>query len=148
MTCQDHHDLMMGYLDDELSPDQRKTFELHVQGCPECRTELAEFQNLKKLTESIQWTEPEDRIWQRYWDGVYNRIERGIGWILFSIGGMILCIYGGFKLIENVIREPGTSLVVKAALVALMIGLAILFVSILRERLFIRSRDRYQDVMR
>ena len=148
MTCQHYKELMMAYLDDELDENQRREFEHHLAGCSPCRAEIAEFKQLKQITDSVTLTEPEDRMWEQYWGGVYNRIERGIGWVLFSVAGILLVIYGGFTAIEKVIRDPGVSMLLKVGLLALLAGLAILFVSVLRERAYFWTRDRYKDVRR
>ncbi len=92
--------------------------------------------------------EPEDRLWQTYWDNIYNRLERGAGWIVFSVAAILLIIYGGFKLIEQIVRDPTVGVLLKAGLLTLMAGLAILFVSVLRERVFFWHRDRYRNVRR
>ncbi len=148
MTCHDYKDLMMGYLDNELSDEQKRQFEEHLDGCSECTDELKEFRKLKAITDEVTLVEPEDRIWQDYWDGVYNRIERSIGWIVFSVAAILLTIYGGFKLIEDIIKDATVAMLLKVGLLALIAGLAILFVSVLRERLYFRQRDRYKDVRR
>lgn len=148
MTCQDHKDLMMAYLDNELDDEQREAFEQHLASCPECAREMKEFAKLKQVTDCVSLTEPEDRVWEQYWGNVYNRIERGIGWTLFSIAGIVLVIYGGFKAIEDIVKDPTVGFLLKAGLLALLAGLAILFVSVLRERLYFWSKDRYRDVRR
>jgi hypothetical protein len=148
MTCHDFKDLMMGYLDNELSDESRRRFEEHVDGCPECARELEEFKRLKIITDEVTLVEPEDRLWQDYWNGVYNRIERGVGWIIFSIAAILLTIYGGFRAIEAIIRDPKIEFIFKAGLLALLVGLAILFVSVLRERIYFWKKDRYKDVRR
>jgi predicted anti-sigma-YlaC factor YlaD len=148
MTCHDYKDLMMGYLDNELSEEQRRQFEEHLSGCPECKKELEEFKKLKAITDEFTLAEPEERIWQDYWSGVYNRIERGVGWIVFSVAAILLTIYGGFKLIEEMIKDPDIETILKVGLLALIAGLAILFVSVLRERIYFWKRDRYKDVRR
>jgi len=148
MTCQDYRDSMMAYLDHELSDEQLKAFEAHLASCPKCTQELEEFKKLKQITDDVELVEPEDRLWRHYWGGVYNRIERGIGWVVFSVAGILLLIYGGFTAIENVITDPGISALLKVGLLALLVGLAILFVSVVRERIFFWSKDRYKDVRR
>ena len=148
MTCQDHKDLMMAYLDDELDEPQRKAFEEHLASCPACAREMKEFTKLKQVTDSVTLVEPEDRLWEQYWGGVYNRIERNIGWTLFSVAGILLAIYAGFKAIEDLVRDPAVGLLLKVGLLVLIAGLAILFVSILRERIYFWSKDRYKDVRR
>jgi len=138
----------MGYLDNELSDEQRQRFEEHLAGCGECASELEEFKKLKAITDEVTLVEPEDRIWQEYWDGIYNRIERGVGWILFSVAAILLTIYGGFKVIEELIKDPTVGMILKIGLLALIAGIAILFVSVLRERLYFWKKDRYKDVRR
>jgi len=139
---------MMGYLDDELDDEQKKAFEEHLGGCDDCRKELGEFRLLKQITDEVALAEPEDEVWEQYWGGVYNRIERGVGWILFSIAAILLIIYGGFKVIEEIVKDPTVDVILKAGLLVMIAGLAVLFVSVLRERLYFWKKDRYKDVRR
>ena len=148
MTCPDYKGLMMGYLDNELDEHQKKMFTEHLDQCPDCKKELAEFTELKQLADEVALTEPTDELWQQYWKNIYNRFERTLGWILMSVAAIILLIYGGFKLIEEIIQDPTVDVVLKVGLVALIGGLAILFVSVLRERLYLRKKDPYKDIRR
>ena len=148
MTCREYKDVMMAYLDGELENEQIKQFQAHLKDCPECRQDLEQFTSLKEITDSVSLVEPEDRVWDQYWDNVYNRLERRMGWVFFSIAGILLGLFGGFKVIEAVILDPGVDLMFKVCLVVLILGLAILFASVLRERLYFRQRDRYKDVRR
>lgn len=148
MTCQEYKDLMMAYLDNELDEGQQRVFAQHLASCEHCTREMEEFRRLKQMTDEVDLVEPEDRLWQQYWGGVYNRIERGIGWVVFSLAGILLVVYGGFTAIEKVIEDPSVSLLLKVGLLALLVGLAILFVSVLRERIYFWSKDRYRDVRR
>ena len=148
MTCREYKDVMMAYLDGELEEKQIKTFQAHLKNCPQCRQDLEEFTSLKKITDSVSLVEPEDRVWDQYWDNVYNRLERRMGWVFFAIAGILLGLFGGFKVVEAVILDPGVDLMFKVCLVVLILGLAILFASVLRERLYFRQRDRYKDVRR
>jgi len=106
VVCDDHKDQLMGYLDNELSDRQRGLFEEHLAGCADCTAELEEFKKLKAITDEVPLVEPEDRIWQDYWSGIYNRIERGIGWIMFSVAAISLAIYGGFRAIQELVKGP------------------------------------------
>jgi len=148
MTCPNYVDMMMAYLDDELDSEQKKVFEEHLASCPICSGELEEFKRLNRITDEVKLVEPEERIWKMYWSGVYNRIERGIGWILFSVAAILLLIYGGFRAIEAIIKDPAVDMILKVALLTLIAGLAILLVSVLRERIYFWKKDRYKDVRR
>jgi predicted anti-sigma-YlaC factor YlaD len=143
MSC-DEFDRMAGaYLDGELPDNERRRFEDHLAACDACRRELAE---LKRLTEDLnmmRFKEPGDEELERYWAGVYNRVERGIGWILLSVGAILTLCYGAFEIIEEMIRDPAISVILKVGVCALIAGLVVLFVSLLRERLVVRKVDRY-----
>jgi predicted anti-sigma-YlaC factor YlaD len=148
MTCQDNKDLMMAYLDNELNETDKRKLNEHLASCPVCTREMEEFKRLKVMTEGIALAEPEDRIWDQYWGNVYNRAERGIGWVISSVAAILLLVYVGFIAIERLIEDPTLSILLKIGLLALLGGLAILFVSVLRERIYFWSRDRYKDVRR
>ncbi|MFA5424804.1 MAG: zf-HC2 domain-containing protein [Phycisphaerae bacterium] len=148
MTCRQYKDLMMGYLDNELDEAQKFSFEQHVQSCKECAAEFEQFKKLKNVTDSVKFAEPEDVLWENYWSGVYNRFERGLGWLLMSVTGIALIIFGLFKLVEGIVKDPNVELILKIAILALLAGLAVMFVSILRERLYFWKKDRYKDVRR
>ena len=57
MTCQDHKDLMMAYLDNELDQEKRRAFEEHLAACRECAKELEEFRKLKRMTDDVAFVE-------------------------------------------------------------------------------------------
>jgi anti-sigma factor RsiW len=148
MSCQHYKEMIMGYLDNELGAEQKRELEKHLAGCAQCSKELEELRKLKEITEGVTLAEPEDRLWQQYWASIYNRVERGLGWIIFSVAAILLIIYGGFKATEEFVRDPSVELIVKVGLVALIAGMAVLFVSVLRERLYFWKKDRYKDVRR
>ena len=91
----------------------------------------------------IKFKEPSDAELERYWSRIYNRLERGVGWILFSLGAIVLICWGAFEAIEEMIQDPGISLALKVGVVALIVGGAILLVSAVRERLTVRKTDKY-----
>jgi len=53
-----------------------------------------------------------------------------------------------FKGIEEIVTDATTGTLLKIGLLALIVGLAILFVSVLRERIYFWSKDRYRNVRR
>jgi len=83
-----------------------------------------------------------------YWNQVYNRIERGLGWVLLSVGAVIFLSFGAFHFVRDFLFDPEPQLIMKIGVSAAILGVIILFVSVLRERLFIRKRDRYKEIVR
>ncbi len=143
MNCDACRVLISGRLDGELTPDQQRDLEAHLASCDACRRELDEMARLKEDLAMMRFTEPGDDELRRYWARVYNRLERGLGWVLASLGAILLLSYGGVKLVEHVVSNPAVSFVLRTGVVLLIVGLVVLFVSILRERLTVRCVDRY-----
>ncbi len=91
----------------------------------------------------MKYKEPPDEVWEKYWSKVYNRLERGLSWILISIGAMTLLFYAGFKAVESLVRDPAIAILLKVAVLVLLAGVVILFVSVVRGRIFTYKKDRY-----
>lgn len=143
MSCERFNPMLSGYVDGELAADERRRLEEHLAACEACRRELEGLKVLKEDLAMLKFKEPSDAELERYWAGVYNRLERGIGWILLSVGAILLLSYGAWQFIEGVIRDPVVQPIVKVGACALVFGLVVLFVSLLRERLTVRKVDRY-----
>jgi predicted anti-sigma-YlaC factor YlaD len=149
MGYQDHQkmkELISSYIDGELNETQRKSVENHLKECPECQKEFEEMRKLEEVMGKMELKKPPKETWQVYWSSVYNRLERGIGWILLSIGAIILLFFGGYKAVEGIIQDQTTPLLLKVGILVAMAGLVILLVSLLRERLFVRKKERYKEV--
>ncbi|HYG35873.1 MAG TPA: hypothetical protein VEC99_13865 [Clostridia bacterium] len=142
------HLLMTRALDGDLSAREQEEFEQLLASSPERQKEWNDYRKLKELTMQMQFTDPPDEVWDHYWDKVYDRLERRLAWILVSIGAMVVLFYGLFKAVESIWADPQLPWLVKGAILALMAGGVILFVSVLREKLFTRKSDKYKEIQR
>lgn len=146
MNHQQYKQWISAYYDGELTPEQKSQLEEHLRYCPECRAEFQEARQFESLMASFSLPQPSEEVWTMYWSSVYNRLERGLGWILLSVGSIILLLFGAYKLVEGIIQEPSLPLVLKIGVLTFLGGLVILLVSFLREKLFLRQRERYKEV--
>ena len=140
--------LLMKAIDGELDTEDEQAFKYFINTYNECRTEWEEFSKLNKLTGGIQMKLPDQEKWELYWSHIYNRLERRIGWILFSIGLIILIATGGFYAIQSFLTNPDIPIPEKIGLSAFFLGSAVLIVSVLREKLTLRKTDKYKDIVR
>ena len=140
--------LLAGYVDGELTNDEREAFEKEVQSNAELRAELEEFRKLKEVTGMVRYADLPDEVWESYWQSLYRKLERGIGWILLSIGAILLLGFGLYQGLHDLYIAPEVSIWVKIGVTALGGGLIFLLVSFVRERLFAYRRDRYREVMK
>jgi hypothetical protein len=140
--------LLMRGLDEELNADEREELELLLSADSGLRFEWNRLARVKEVTKSMALRKPPDEVWEDYWASVYSRLERGIGWILVSLGGIVLLSYGAWQAVEALIANAEMPWFLKIAIFATTVGLVVLFVSVLREKLFIRASDPYKDVQR
>ena len=141
-------ELLTAYADGELDEEGRREAERHLAESEDLRRELESMKKVKSLTSHMQLVLPEEEVWKMYWNQVYNRIERGIGWILLSMGAIILLSFGVFHFVQDFLLDPEPPLIMKIGVSTATLGVIILLVSVLRERLFIRKTERYKEIVR
>lgn len=144
----DWHVRISGYLDGELTPEECNAFEREVERNPDLAREFEELRAMQEITAGMKLRELPDQIWERYWRDTYNRLERNVGWILLSLGVIILVTVGLFALATTLLQDASTPWWIRLAIGAVCGGLAMLFVSVVRERLFMRKHDPYRKVQR
>lgn len=143
-----HRSLLMKALDGELSREDEVEFRRLLQESKEFTEEWNSMQKLKEVTSQMRFSRPPEEVWEKYWASVYYRLERGVAWILISLGAIVLLTYGGFKAVESLLADTTLALIVKIALLAVMAGFAILVVSVIREKWLARKVDKYKEVIR
>lgn len=139
--------LMMKALDGELAGSEHSEFENFLRD-EECRQEWQSFRKVKEATVDLKLASPAPEVWDGYWRGVYNRMERGIAWILVSLGAVVLCAWGALEAVSALWADAQVPLIVKIAIFTLAAGLFLLFFSVIRERWFTSRHDKYKEVVR
>ncbi len=140
--------LLMGYLDEELTELEAQRMEEHLRECRDCSAELEEFRRLKEVTQNMRVVMPDDKYWDQYWSNIYNRLERRVGWILISLGAILLTSYGIYYLVASLLLQGNIPIVVRVGVVALVVGFCTLIISGLRERIFLARSDKYERIKR
>jgi len=148
MKCNDIRELLAGYQDGELDPTQEEMVREHLSECEQCRAELARLDKVKEVTGKVQYKDLPLEVWEGYWQNLYRRVERGLGWILVSIGSIIMAGVGIWYLLQKYFLNPEVGLFNKIGVGALLVGGIFLIVSVVREQLFAYTRDRYREVRR
>jgi predicted anti-sigma-YlaC factor YlaD len=139
---------LMGYLDGELAEDRSRALEDHLAGCDACRQELEQFRSLKEVIDPMRIKEPTDLMWEEYWGGLYNRMERGIGWILISISSIVLISFALIHWVQAILEAEDLAWYLRGSIFLLVIGFVVLLVSAARERLYLHRKERYKEVQR
>ncbi len=135
-------ELLSGYIDGELTQQQRQRVEIHCDGCLECNKELDDLKQLRKDVGASRLSDLSEDEWRENMRDTTVRTSRGIGWLLF-VGGIL--VLTGIGLYEFII-DTSINLTMKLLIAAIYGGLAVLFLSVMRQRLIERKTDKYKDV--
>jgi hypothetical protein len=136
-------ELLSGFVDGELTQQQRQFVRLHCEECDECREILSNLYELRERVGKASLSETGQDQWRETMkDDNIVQTTRGIGWLLFIAG---LLFVAGIGLVGFIFSDE-ISIGVKLILVAVYGGLATLFFSVLRQRLIERKTDKYKDV--
>lgn len=134
--------LLSGYIDGELTQQERQRVEIHCGNCPQCDSDLAELRALRVQVGESRLSELGEDIWREQMEDTTVKLTRGIGWLMF-IGGIL--VFAGYGIYEFVI-DTSMALEVKLLFAAVYGGLGAIFISVLRQRLIERKTDKYKDV--
>jgi hypothetical protein len=133
---------LSGYVDGELTQQQRQRVDVHCGSCKECAKDLHELQELRESIGNARLSNRNQDEWREMMNDTTVQTTRGIGWLLL-IGGVLVCMgIGVFVFLFG----SSVSLVEKLIVSAIYGGLALLFYSVLRQRLIERKTDKYKDV--
>ncbi len=141
-------ELMMLALDGEASDEEHAEFTGLVKADPMLRAEWERLRWVKGTTAELRLRSAPDDLWEEYMDSVYRRVERGIGWILFSVGAIVVLSYGVWRGVQELVGDVTIPWYVKAGVLALSIGIVVLAVSVFREKFFVFRDDPYRKVRR
>ncbi|MBI4536721.1 MAG: zf-HC2 domain-containing protein [candidate division NC10 bacterium] len=74
IRCIEVRDLLLDYLEEEVSALGRRRVEAHLAECPSCAQELASLRVTRGLLESLPVPEPPGESWDAFSEGVRRRI--------------------------------------------------------------------------
>ena len=133
---------LSGYVDGELTQQERQLVMLHCEKCDECRENLLRLRELRQRISNASLSEVGEDKWRETMNDKTVQTTRSIGWLMF-IGGLL--VIAGIGLVGFIFSDE-ISVGEKLIVVAVYGGLASLFFSVLRQRLIERKTDKYKDV--
>ena len=139
---------LMASIDGEIEPSEEDQLRKILLSDPKWMQEYQELKSLKKMTSKASMKQPKPELWDTYKHTLFTKMERGIGWILFTLGALILLFYGAWSALSEILTDPELVWWLKAAVISGTAGLIILIVSFVREKLYLDKHERYKDIIR
>jgi hypothetical protein len=135
------HEELMRYLDGEVGPEERSRIEGAVDGSTELRRELTVFKAMKDDLQTLKLTDGSHH--GSVWDTVNRQLTRPMGWVLLIVGSLVWAAYGLYVYLTSPIF-----LLERMATSAIVIGVLLLFASVIWERYREWLTDPYRDLQR
>lgn len=148
ISCEGMKFKIMAYIDNELQESDLKTVKKHLEDCPDCSKKYESLKKVKEITGEMKFKKLPEMYWEEYWSHVYNKIERGLSWIFISIGAIIILSFAAWNAMASLINDSDMSTFLKTGIFIFIIGIVVLLVSILREKLMVKKVDKYRKVDR
>ncbi len=142
--CEKYKPLMMGLMDDELSPEEVSEVHAHLTRCESCREEYESLRNTTQKILKLSFKEPQDEIYEKLWKSPYSRFAKMTGWTLFVSGWLLILLYSLFIFFTS----PDEAMIPKLGTAAFFIGFIILLCTVIRDRFKKSKSDRYKEVIR
>ena len=138
----DVQEILSAYLDDELVQADAQRVRIHLEDCADCREELRQLETLQKAASTTKFAIPTEAEMEQSENRMSVRAPRIAGWGLLLVGAALWAGYGLYMFVTNPVELTLENLIIGAT----VIGVALLFVSVLQQRLLEMPKDRYRGV--
>lgn len=133
--------LLTGYLDGVLTQADDQQVRLHLEECADCRRLIDEMRETREATMTTRFELPTDDQWNEAPRGLASRLSFGLGWVTLLIWAI-----GMLGLVVGHIWSDAMSLTEKLIVFGGASGAALLFLSVLIDRLKTMRQDPYRRV--
>ena len=135
--------LLSGYLDRELTQGDAQRVRLHLEDCETCRATLEELERVRAASRSTPFVPVPDTEWDERPRGPLSGVARRLGWVMIVGWAAVVAALAVYELAVS----PG-AFGPKLLAAAAVGGPALLFVSVLVDRLRALKTDRYRSVLK
>ena len=133
---------LSGYIDGELTQQQRQRVEIHCSQNEKAQALLEELQALRSDVGNATLSQYGEDKWRESMDDMGVQVSRGIGWVMLIIAALGV----GGVLVYGFLTDPSLGWFAKLVIGGFYTGLAVLLGSVIRQRLIERKTDKYKDV--
>lgn len=133
--------MLSGHLDGELTQSAEQKVTIHLEDCAHCRRLLADLQALREATMSTVFSKPADDQWDELPRTTSSFLARGSGW---ALGLVWLAAVIGYSLWQ--FWQSSANLFERVMVFGGLSALALLFTSVVLDRIASAKTDRYREV--
>jgi len=136
--------LLMGLMDGELTPEETHQVQKRLIKDQALRDEYESLCSVCGKLQNLSFHEPEDEVLERLWKSPYSYFASRAAWLLVGGGYLALMLVWAYLFFFT--STEGWQ--VKIPIAAITIGLLILLIQKIRERISTSKIDPYREVER
>jgi len=140
--------LMEKFFNGTITQNEEREFNELVLINPGLKNEFEDQKRIKEVLNKMKMKNPSSEVWDSYWLGIYRKIERGFAWIAISVGLIVVAGFVIFNAIDAFLKDYTTPLILKWGIGILSVGVLILLISLIREKIFTYKKDKYKEIQR
>jgi uncharacterized integral membrane protein len=142
-------ELQEKYFENMLTPDEEAEFAELLSLNKNLKEEFEEQKKIKEALNKMRFKNPDNEIWDGYWQNIYNRLERKFAWAVLAAGLFLLLIFAAYNFIDEFLfKDFSTPLIVKIGIALSIAGGLVLIISVIREKIFTFKNDKYKEIQR
>ena len=135
--------LLSGYVDRVLTQGDEQRVRIHLDGCAVCRAVVSDTLAMREVTMSSSFDVPDDLQWSERPKGPASRFSFGLGWLLIALWGLGVLVRGAWAM-----RNAPWPSIEELIGFSAVLGIALLLLGVLLDRLRVRKTDRYREVQK
>jgi len=144
MKCEEIEIYLSGYLDGELTQQERQPVEIHIRSCEPCKQLLEELREAKQATHALDLEQLREEDWKLMEARIFEKVGQGLGWSILIVWLVVTTVYGLYQYGAS----PDEPIIEKMLVFSLFLAFGLLFLSVLSQRIRERRTDRYKGVFK
>jgi len=144
MKCEEIEVYLSGYLDSELTQQDRQPVENHLRSCEECGRLFQQLKEAKKAAQGLNIEQLAEEDWEIMEAHILEKIGQGLGWSILLVWLVVTAAYCLYQYGTS----PNEPLFEKILVFSLFLGFGLLFLSVLSRRIREYRTDRYKGVLK
>lgn len=134
--------LLMGLIDGELTDDETRQINELLRRSQSLRDEYEQLLKVNGTLKILSYTPIDEKHLRQVWRSPFRKLLRGLSYFMIGVGFLALMGLG----LEEFLTHGNENMLVKVSLSGIGVGLLLLFLQVVRDRMILYKQDPYKDI--
>jgi ferric-dicitrate binding protein FerR (iron transport regulator) len=134
--------LLMGLMDGELTDDETREINEMLRRNRNLRDEYEQLREVNGTLKVLSETFIDENYLRQVWRSPFRRLLRGISYLMIGVSFLVLVVIG----LEEYLAHGNGNFLTKVCTSGILVGVIILFLQVIRDRVIVYKKDPYKDI--